>query len=53
MKKDINIPLILDAVKRAGNLFLEDYKKNSIARDKSQLFAQLDDIDTVIQLTLQ
>jgi len=45
MKKDINIPLILDAVKRAGNLFLEDYKKNTIARDKSQLFALLDEID--------
>jgi myo-inositol-1(or 4)-monophosphatase len=45
MKKEINIPLILNAVKRAGSLFLADYKKNTIARDKSQLFAQLEEID--------
>lgn len=45
MEKDINIPLILDAVKRAGNIFLENYKKNSIPENKSQLFAQLNDID--------
>jgi myo-inositol-1(or 4)-monophosphatase len=45
MKMEINIPLILDAVKRAGDMFLEDYKKNAIARDSSELFKQLEEID--------
>jgi myo-inositol-1(or 4)-monophosphatase len=45
MNKEIDIPLILNAVKRAGDLFLKDYKKNAIARDKQELFKQLDEID--------
>lgn len=45
MKKELNVPLILDAVKKAGNMFLEDYKKNRIVTNKSQLLEQLDLID--------
>ncbi|PTS98668.1 myo-inositol-1-monophosphatase [Pedobacter sp. HMWF019] len=45
MKKEINIPLILEAVKKAGNMFLEDYKKNEIANNKTQLLEQLAKID--------
>jgi myo-inositol-1(or 4)-monophosphatase len=45
MKKNIDVPLILKAVKRAGNLFLSEYKKNTIARDKAELFQQLAEID--------
>ncbi len=45
MKKDINVPLVLDAVKRAGTLFLTAYKQNAIASDKAQLFELLAGID--------
>jgi myo-inositol-1(or 4)-monophosphatase len=45
MKKDIDVALVLNAVKRVGDMFLSGYKKNAIARDKSQLFEQLAAID--------
>ena len=45
MKKEINVQVILNAVKKAGDAFLNDYKKNNIARDKTELFKQLEEID--------
>ncbi|MDH6253441.1 myo-inositol-1(or 4)-monophosphatase [Chryseobacterium sp. H1D6B] len=57
MKKEINIPLILDAVKKAGESFLIDYKKNTIPNDKKELLAQLEAIDeqclSILKGTLQ
>lgn len=45
MKEEINVALILKTVKEAGDMFLENYKKNEIARTKPQLLEQLAGID--------
>lgn len=45
MQKEINIQIILDAVKRAGDMFLKDYKKNAIPVEKPELFKQLEEIN--------
>jgi myo-inositol-1(or 4)-monophosphatase len=46
MQNEINIPIILDAVKKIGNIFLLDYKKKSIPQTKAELFKRLEEIDT-------
>ncbi|MFY0256003.1 inositol monophosphatase family protein [Chitinophaga sp. 30R24] len=45
MQKEIDIPVILDAVKKVGDLFLHNYKTNNIPQTKSELLQQLDNID--------
>ncbi len=45
MQKEILIPAILEAVRKAGNLFLQDYKSNNIPVDKADLLRQLKSID--------
>jgi myo-inositol-1(or 4)-monophosphatase len=45
MGYEINVGSVIDAVQKAGNMFLKDYKQNEIAREKSQLMEQLAEID--------
>src|ERR1700748_50452 len=45
MQKEISVPAILEAVRKAGNLFLQDYKNNTIPVDKADLLRQLEGID--------
>lgn len=45
MNTKINIQTILDVVKQAGDLFLQDYKLNAIPTDKDEFFQQLEAID--------
>jgi myo-inositol-1(or 4)-monophosphatase len=47
MQNDINIPIILDAIKKIGNIFLQDYKKKNIPQSKAELLKQLEDIDSL------
>ncbi|PQA93051.1 myo-inositol-1-monophosphatase [Chryseobacterium shigense] len=53
MQNEINIPVILDAVRKAGNVFLRDYKQNSIPKTRDELLQQLEDIDTWCLHSLQ
>jgi myo-inositol-1(or 4)-monophosphatase len=53
MQKEINIPIILDAVKKVGNAFLKDYKQKNIPQNKAELFQQLDEIDTLCLTSLK
>lgn len=45
MNQQINTQSILDAVRKAGDLFLQDYKLNSIPTTKNEFFRQLEAID--------
>ena len=45
MQNEINSAAVLNAVKRAGDLFLSDYKQNSIPQNEADLLAQLDTVD--------
>ena len=45
MNQKINIQTILDTLKLAGDLFLKDYKRNTIPNDKEEFFRQLTAID--------
>lgn len=45
MQKEINVPIILDAIKQAGDLFLKDFKKTTIPQDKQGFAIQLNDIE--------
>lgn len=45
MIKEIDTTTVLDVVKKAGDIFLADFKSNEIAKNKSQLFSQLAEID--------
>jgi myo-inositol-1(or 4)-monophosphatase len=47
MANEINIPIILDAVKKIGNIFLLDYKKKNIPQSKVELFKLLEEIDNL------
>jgi len=47
MQNEINIPIILDAVQKVGNVFLKDYKRNAIPQTMDALLKQLEDIDTL------
>jgi len=45
MQKEINIPVILAAVKQAGDFFLKDYKKTVIPQNKAEMLTQLQAIE--------
>jgi myo-inositol-1(or 4)-monophosphatase len=45
MQNEINIPIILDAVKKIGTIFLNAYKQKPIPQNKEELLNQLDYID--------
>ena len=45
MQKEISVPVTIEAVRKAGNLFLQDYKSNNIPVDKADLLRQLEGID--------
>lgn len=53
MQNEINIPIILDAVRKIGNIFLKDYKQNSIPQSMDELLKQLEDIDTLCLTSLK
>lgn len=45
MNKQINVQTVLNTVRQAGDLFLKEYKQNSISTSKEQFFQQLEAID--------
>lgn len=45
MQKEIDIPLILDAVKKTGDLFLPDFRKTAIPDTKEESLNQLNEIE--------
>ncbi len=45
MTNKINVPVILNAVKKIGNIFLEQYKQKPIPQNRDKLLKQLDYID--------
>lgn len=47
MEIEINVSIILDAVRMAGNIFLKNYKRKAIPHSMGELLEQLDDIDSV------
>ncbi|WP_456311675.1 inositol monophosphatase family protein [Pseudomonas shirazensis] len=53
MQNEINIPIILDAVRKVGNVFLKDYKQNIIPQNMDVLLKQLEDIDTLCLASLK
>ena len=53
MQNEINIPIILDAVQKVGNVFLKDYKQNAIPQTMDALLKQLEDIDTLCLTSLK
>lgn len=53
MQNEINIPLILDAVRKVGNVFLKDYKQNTIPQNMEDLLKQLEEIDTLCLTSLK
>ena len=53
MQNEINIPVILDAVRKVGDVFLKDYKQNAIPQNIDELLKQLEDIDTLCLSSLK
>lgn len=53
MQNEINIPIILDAVRKVGDVFLKDYKQNSIPQTMDELLKQLDDIEVLCLTSLK
>jgi myo-inositol-1(or 4)-monophosphatase len=53
MQNEINIPILLDAVRKVGNVFLKDYKQNTIPQNMEALLKQLDGIDTLCLTSLK
>lgn len=53
MQNEINIPIILDAVRKVGDLFLKEYKQNTIPQSMDELLAQLEEIDTLCMTSLK
>jgi len=45
MEKEINIPIVLDVVRKVGNDFLKDFRKGVIPENRAELLEQLDAID--------
>lgn len=45
MKKEIKVSTILEVVREAGDLFLQEYKLNAIPINKQQFFSALNSID--------
>ncbi|KRB55535.1 inositol monophosphatase family protein [Flavobacterium sp. Root186] len=53
MQNKINIPIILDAVRKVGDVFLKDYKQNAIPQNMDELLKQLEAIDTLCLTSLK
>ena len=53
MQNEINIPFILDAVRKVGNVFLKDYKQNAIPQNMEELLKQLENIDILCLTSLK
>jgi myo-inositol-1(or 4)-monophosphatase len=53
MQKELNIPIVLEAVKKAGHLFLQDYKQKAIPQTMDELVAELENIDTFCLTSLK
>lgn len=53
MQNEINIPIILDAVRKVGDVFLKDYKQNEIPQSMEELLRQLKDIDILCLTSLK
>lgn len=53
MQTEMNTQAILDAVKKVGDVFLKDYKQNTIPQTMDGLLQQLDHIDTVCLSSLK
>ncbi|WP_428229918.1 inositol monophosphatase family protein [Flavobacterium sp.] len=53
MQNKINIPTILDAVRKVGDVFLKDYKQNAIPKAMDEFLKQLEDIDTLCLTSLK
>jgi myo-inositol-1(or 4)-monophosphatase len=53
MELNDKIPTILEAVRKAGNNFLKDYKQKAIPQNMEELLKELDDIDTVCLSSLK
>lgn len=49
----MNTKAILEAVRKVGDVFLKDYKKNTIPQTMDELLKQLDNIDTVCLTSLK
>lgn len=47
MQQEINVPVILDAVKQMGKVFLQDYRKKAIPQTMEELLKQLNEIETI------
>lgn len=53
MQKEIDVPIVLKAVKKVGKAFLKKYKKTVIPQNFDALLKQLDGIDTVCLASLK
>ncbi|WKL49669.1 inositol monophosphatase family protein [Flavobacterium pectinovorum] len=53
MQNEITIPIILDAVKKVGDVFLKDYKQNAIPQTMEELLKQLEGIDALCLTALK
>jgi len=53
MQNEINIPFILDAVRKVGDVFLKDYKQNVLPANMDDLLKQLENIDTLCLSSLR
>lgn len=53
MQNEINIPIVLDAVRKIGDIFLQDYKQDPIPQSMDELLKQLEKIDTLCLTSLK
>lgn len=53
MQNNINIPIVLAAVRKIGDIFLRDYKLDPIPQSMDELFKQLENIDTLCLTSLK
>ncbi|MDQ0594368.1 myo-inositol-1(or 4)-monophosphatase [Chryseobacterium ginsenosidimutans] len=53
MQNEINIPIVLDAVRKVGDVFLKNYKQNAIPQSMDELLRQLEDIDILCLTSLK
>lgn len=53
MQNEINIPIILNAVRKTGDAFLKQYKQNAIPQTMDELLKQLENIDTLCLTSLK
>lgn len=53
MQNEINIPVILNTVRKVGNVFLKDYKQNAIPQTMDEILQRLDYIDTFCLTSLK